>query len=111
MAEVLSVGFLLAVGVALIAFSLWSAHVQAKAWLEHEEARDRQTRAEREVLYRAILSRTAGEFGSLERIRQQPVKASGRPVMTREEYEDMLREDFRGMGIPDEKVPLVPEGL
>ena len=78
------------------------------AYLRH---RDADARAEREVLYRVLLSRTASEFGSLDRIRQKPTPPQGRPAMTREEYEDMLREDMAGMGLDLDAVPGVPEGM
>jgi hypothetical protein len=100
----------LLVAVALIAYTAYANHLLARRWLDHLEHVERQARAERAELYRVLLSRTAGEFGSLDRIRQTPPKA-GRAQMTREEYEDMLRDDMRGMGFDDNEVPLVPEGL
>jgi hypothetical protein len=101
---------LVAVAVALIAYSVYAAHRTATEWLGYLRHRDDDARAEREVLYRVLLSRTAGEFGSLDRIRQAP-PPKGRPSMTRDEYEEMLREDMRGMGLDDRVVAGVPEGL
>jgi hypothetical protein len=100
---------LVAVAVGLIGYSAYAAHRTATDWLAYLRHRDDDARAEREVLYRVLLSRTAGEFGSLDRIRQTPPK--GRPAMTQAEYEDMLRDDLRGMGLDDRVLPGVPEGM
>ena len=100
----------LVVAVGLIGWTAYAAHRTAVEWLGYLRHRDAEAHAEREVLYRVLLSRTAGEFGSLDRI-QKTAPKPGRPSMTREEYEDMLRDDMRGMGFDDNEVPLVPEGL
>lgn len=101
---------LVAVAVGLSAYSVHMACRAANQWLGYLHHRDDEARAEREVLYRVLLSRTAGEFGSLDRIRQTPLK--GRPSMTQAEYDDMLRDDMVRMGVDDRAVvPGVPEGL
>lgn len=99
----------LAVAVGLIGWSAWAARRSAGEWLDYLRHRDSEARAEREVLYRVLLSRSAGEFGSLDRIQKAPPK--GRPAMTREEYQEMLRNDMAEMGLDDDRVPVVPEGL
>lgn len=100
---------LVAVAVGLVGWTAWTARRTATEWLDYLRHRDADARTEREVLYRALLSRTAGEFGSLDRIRTQTPK--GRPAMTREEYAEMLRDDLDAMGLDADRVPLVPEGM
>lgn len=69
-------------------------------------------RDERALLLRAALSRTASEFGQLDRIRQQETPASG-VQMSRAEYLKWLEDDIRGGlgGVEDSDIPLVPEGI
>jgi hypothetical protein len=99
---------LVALAVGLVGWSAYSARRTATEWLGYLRHRDDDARAEREVLYRVLLSRTAGEFGSLDRIQKTPAK--GRPSMTEDEYAEMLRDDLNRMGL-DDRVVGVPEGL
>lgn len=74
-------------------------------------------RDERELLYRTLISRNAGEFAQLERVRTtEPRRTADPRTMSREDFEAWMEEDARVMfgddgAIPvDRDLPLVMEG-
>lgn len=100
----------------LVAGALFARSVRSTTimFLVHLRTMESEARAERALLLRAVLARHGGEFGMLDRIRQQETKTDLSGVkMTPEQYRDWLEDDIRGGlgGIEDSDVPLVPEGL
>lgn len=71
-------------------------------------------KTERDVLLRAVMSRSPSEFASLERSgasAQRTMAESARPVMTSDEYAAWVKDDLARLGVDDEQVAPILEGL